>query len=285
MTYICVPGPWKQHKDVEVQQQARSEVPEPRAGEVIYVTKGDVLAWGGTAILERLPSGVVTKTPIPNPYRLAEEKAHRRNMRLEAQVYQKVGKHPRVPGMVGWDSDTCCLTMEYLDNGNLKDYVRQNSHTITPQLRLRWARQAAEALTVLHGVDVIHCDISPRNFLLDSDLDLKISDFGGASIAGAEPSATPATRFRHPGYDWDAAPLFRDDVFSIGSLIHFIMTGRYPYEEVSSEEVEKLYERREFPDVSNLLCGDIISECWHRQVDTAQAVLDFLTTIEENHAL
>ncbi|KAI9039929.1 zinc knuckle domain protein [Aspergillus affinis] len=221
---------------------------------------------GGTAILERLPSGTVMKTLIPSPYCRAEEDDHRRNMRLEAQIYTMIGEHPRVPKLIHWDLKTCCLEMEYLENGNLKEYVLQNDQSIILQLRLRWSRQAAEALTALHGVEVIHCDLSPRNFLLDSHLNVKIADFGDASLCGSDPSATPATRFRHPDYDWNVQPVFGDDIFSLGSLIYFIMTGSYPYEEISSDEVEKLYEIQQYPDVSSVVCGAMIMQCWRRQV-------------------
>lgn len=210
-------------------------------------------------------------------------------MRLEAQIYNKLGEHPRVPGSIAWDPETCCLTMEYLENGNLREYIRekhaQPSGIITPHLRLRWAKQAAEGVALLHAADVIHCDLSARNFLLDSNLNLKISDFGGASLGGSEPSACPATRYKPPGYDLDAMPMFRDDIFSLGSLIYFIMTGSYPYEEVASDEVEKLYEAEEFPEVSNLICGKIIQQCWCQQVDTAQAVADYLTLIQKQQFL
>lgn len=270
ITYICVSS-----EQVNIRQ--------PRYGEIIYVAKGEMLAWGGTAILERLPSGTVMKTPIPNPYCRPEEEDHRRNMRLEAQIYARIGEHPRVPKLIQWDHTTCCLEMEYLENGNLKEYVLQNHQNITPQIRLQWSRQAAEALAVLHGFEVMHCDLSPRNFLLDSHLNVKIADFGGASLCGAEPSATPATRFRHPGYDWNVPPVFGDDIFSLGSLIYFIMTGSYPYKEVSSDEVEKLYEARQFPDVSTISCGSIIMQCWSREVHSAKAVFDCLIAIGKDH--
>ncbi|EEP75415.1 predicted protein [Uncinocarpus reesii 1704] len=244
--YIRVPGPW----DTD---NANFKVPELNEEDIVYVTKGRRLAWGGTAILEQLPSGAVIKTPIPNPLcpPLAEDCL--RNMRVEAQVYRRIGEHARIPKLPHWDPDNCCLTMEYLQNGNLKEYIRRNKHsTIPPDLCLRWAQQAAEGLMVLHAAKVIHCDLCPRNCLLDSDLSLKICDFGGASLSGSEPSATPATRFLHPFYDYNILPVFRDDLFSLGSLIYFIMTGHYPYEEAPSDEVIKHYETQKFPDTRNV---------------------------------
>jgi serine/threonine protein kinase len=139
--------------------------------------------------------------------------------------------------------------MEYLENGNLRDYIRKNYAIITSELRLRWAKQAAEGLQILHSVNVVHCDISPRNFLLDGDLNLKISDFAGSSLSGSIPSAYANTRYRHPDGHWDIPPRFEDDIFGLGSLIYFIMTNNYPYEEVSSDDVERLYKDRQFPSL------------------------------------
>lgn len=244
----------------------------------MYVAKGEYLASGGTAFVERLPSGNVIKTPIPNPYCPPEERDNRRNMSLEAKVYERIGQHPCIPTVVDWDPETCSLVFEYLENGTLKNYIRQHPGTIPLQTRLKWAKQAAGAVAVLHSAKVVHCDISPRNFLLSSDLDLKISDFGGSSLCGTEPSASPETRFCPPGYDFDVPPVYGDDIFGLGSVIYFIMTDYYPYEDLSSDEVEKHYAVREFPDLSSVVAGAIIKQCWERQVETAKEVYDYLTT-------
>lgn len=269
------------HISGEIARRPDFKPPELKPGEMIYIAQGELLSMGGTAFVEMLPSGAVIKVPIPDIYHPREEEDHRQNMRLEAKIYKMIGEHPRVPKLLDWDPETCCLTMEYLENGNLREYIKQNQQEIPLRRRLQWSRQAAEGLALLHAADVIHCDLSPRNFLLDADLNLKISDFAGASICGSEPSATPATRFLPPGYDYNIPPVFGDDLFSLGSLIFFIMTNSYPYEEVTSDEVEKLYEAREFPNVSDLVCGTIIQQCWHRQVDTAVGVFDCLAAIEK----
>ena len=170
---------------------------------------------GGRAFLERLPCGHVMKTPKPNPVIPPEERMNRRKMRLEARIYKKIGENPRVPKIINWDPENDCLMMEYLENGNLKEYVRQSHTSITSELRLRWAKQAAEGPKILDTIEVVHCDVSPRNFLLDSALDLKISDFGGASLLGSSRSAAPGERFQAPGMDWDIPPVFEDDIFSL----------------------------------------------------------------------
>ncbi|KAF7125527.1 hypothetical protein CNMCM5793_001766 [Aspergillus hiratsukae] len=267
ISYITVPGLWERREH---------NIPKPQPGQVVYITKGKFLAWGGTAILERLPSGDVIKTPKPHP---DFHEDHCRNMRLEAQIYQTLGENSRVPRLINWNSDTCCLTLEYMDNGDIREYIRQHGQDLTDELRLHWAKQAAEGLAALHSIGVIHCDISPRNFLLDFDLNLKISDFGGASLSGSEPSAV-----RHPEFYWDAPPTFGDDIFSLGSLIYFIMTGSYPYADRDSDEVEKLYVSQHFPDVTYLRCGSIIYQCWTRNV-LALEVYSHIKMLEENRQL
>jgi serine/threonine protein kinase len=275
VTYICVPGPWQRQARPELPPK-HFEIPTPQPGEVIYVTKGSDIATGGTAFLERLPSGNVIKTPKPHPFFYQK---YCYNMRLEALIYEKIGSHRTIPRIIEWDSETCCLTMDYMANGNLRDYIRKHHGNITLQLREQWAMQAAEGLCVVHSVGAVHCDVSPRNFLVDDDLDLKISDFGGGSISNSTPTAICGTRFLPPAFDEDATPSFKDDIFSLGSTIYFIMTGRYPYEETASDKVEKLYEANIYPDVSYLTCGVVIKRCWEKRLDTAQEVLDCLKAL------
>ncbi|KAL2794870.1 kinase-like domain-containing protein [Aspergillus keveii] len=201
-------------------------------------------------------------------------------MRVEAKICAMIGDNPLVPKLISWDDETCCLEIEYLENGNLKEYVRQNNDNITLERRIQWSIQAAEAVGILHKHSVIHCDLSPRNFLLDSELNVRIADFGGASLCGSEPSAIPVTRFRPPRYDFDATPVFQDDLFSLGSLIYFIMTRFYPYEDLPSDKVESHFEVNEFPEISSTTGGSIIRKCWEQEATSAQSISASLAAIK-----
>jgi serine/threonine protein kinase len=114
--------------------------------------------------------------------------------------------------------------LEYLEK-NLGDYTR-NQSDISPGIRLRWAIQAAEGVLAIRSVGVVHCDISPRNFLLDHGLNLKISfrrliSCGLRTICGC----------RHQ----ISTPSAKDDLFSLGSLIYFLVVRKYPLEELASD--------------------------------------------------
>lgn len=163
-------------------------------------------------------------------------------MRTEAQVYKRLGAHPRIPRFIDWDSSVCCLTIEYLANGSLGESIAaraKNPRAISLSLRRPWAKQAAEGVRLLRSHGVVHGNNSPRNFLLDGELDLKIADFAGSSLSdshsgegsesglGLETYTFPLeTRFRHPSCEGEEhLPRFEDDVFGLESLIYFIMTG------------------------------------------------------------
>jgi serine/threonine protein kinase len=114
-------------------------------------------------------------------------------MTIESEIYKKLGPHSRLLKIIDWNPEECVLTMEYMPNGCLKDYLSTYNDKIPIRQRLQWAREAAEGLQLLHSANVIHCDVEPRNFLLDAELSLKIADFSGSSLEGSQASAELGT--------------------------------------------------------------------------------------------
>lgn len=62
------------------------------------------------------------------------------------------------------------------------------------------------------------------------------------------------------------------DLFALGSTLYEITQGTSPYEELPSNEVERFFTQKEFPDISGIVCGQIIKQCWLSQIDSAADV-------------
>lgn len=120
---------------------------------------------------------------------------------LEYKIYEKLGPHPRLIKIIHFDPIECTLTMEYMPNGTLQDYLQAHSEVSLTQ-RLQWVQEAAEGLQLVHLADIIHCDVEPKNFLLDANLGLRIADFSGSSLEGSKASACTGTRYSKSNFDW-----------------------------------------------------------------------------------
>jgi len=235
-------------------------------------SRGQTISGGLSGLIERLPSGDIVKSPWLG----SRATQSRSDITLEYQIYKRLGPHPRLVRIIAWDSEECALTIEYMSNGCLKDYLCAHNDEILETQRLRWIREAAEGVQLLHSAGVFHCDIAPKNFLLDADLSLKIADFGSSSLDGSRPSGCASTRFITPDFTFRTPPTVQEDLYALGSTMYNIMTGKAPYQELESDEVERRYCAQDFPDITDIPCGKIIQRCWRSDVVSAQEVCDFV---------
>ncbi|KYK55228.1 hypothetical protein DCS_07190 [Drechmeria coniospora] len=240
-------------------------VPPPDAR--VIQGKGEFVAAGVTSLVERLPNGDIIKTPWDD----AERGDCVQDIITEAKIYQMLGEHPRLVKFIDWDPVQHSIVLEFMPHGTLQQYVEHHFGDISRQEQFRWVRQAAEGLHLLHESGILHCDVGPHNFLLDSALDLKIADFGGSSVNGSSASICPGIRYRVPSVEWrpGQAPTLSEDLFALGSVVFFIFTGNSPFYELEEEEVEKNYKAGVFPDTSGIPCADIIHLCWQQRAKSA----------------
>lgn len=101
--------------------------------------------------------------------------------------------------------------------------------------RVKFIRQAAEALAAVHAAGFIHRDICPRNLIFTEDCEtLKLTDFG-LTIPATPPFLQPGNRTGTPNYMApELARRFptdhRVDVFAFGVTAYQICTGMLPWE-------------------------------------------------------
>lgn len=128
-----------------------------------------------------------------------------------------------------FDEGNCSYTMEPAET-TLEDYVRKND--LSDDIKLTCVRQVLYIMSEVHKKDIIHRDISANNIFLISGM-LKIADFG----LGKDLQVFTSHQTLHTNavgqYSYCAPEQFmmlkdadkRSDVYSLGRVINFIMTG------------------------------------------------------------
>ncbi|KAF9544342.1 hypothetical protein EC957_012223 [Mortierella hygrophila] len=81
------------------------------------------------------------------------------------------------------------LLLENCQNGTVWDWIRHHPERVDYRQWLTWALQLLEAVDCIHEAGLVHHDIKPHNILLNSSLDVKLSDFG-ASRFGTKDKGT-----------------------------------------------------------------------------------------------
>ncbi len=142
--------------------------------------------------------------------------------------------HPNIVRIydIGVADDHLFLAMEYFPGGDLR--ARMKRPMPWPEA-LAYLRQMAAALGALHAVGVLHRDVKPGNLLLREDGSAAFIDFGLARQLGLESDITGiGTIFGTPHYmspeQGHGSPLDeRSDLYSLGVVLHEMLTGEKPY--------------------------------------------------------
>lgn len=178
--------------------------------------------------------------------------------------------HPRIVEFIGFIMETLSIVMEYMSDGTLADYLKQNTNSIIPWSTRYWfIADIAEGMTYLHSkrglngkpkVEVFHQDLKPANILLNIEngvLRRKISDLGLAAIkdqcvdataSGAQKydkflQSNPTSFVAHQGgtYAYMAPELLRGSrKVRIFLLISFLFLSLYPTSASSSASLPRL---------------------------------------------
>ena len=209
-------------------------------------------------------------------------KQNMESCRSEADAYLILGIHPLVATCLSIGPHKDYVDLEYYQNGNLKEYVDSNRAQITQTDLKRWAHQMIESVAYVHSKGIRHSDIRLDQWLLDLGLNARISDFN-ASGFDFQPdlglAARPAIGCEKPSHflprDPEADSTVQSDLFALGSSLYELVTGQSPYEGLSDESIELLFQKENFPSTETILLGDVIANCWKQKYHSAKDILDY----------
>lgn len=194
----------------------------------------------------------------------------RRALQVESQILQALGQHERLVEYVR--TTDCGLVLRYAVNGDIHQYIRKTpAIQIRTGQRLLWAEQAAEAVSFVHSRGVIHSDIHPNNFLLDENMNIRLCDFSGSTLGALDGQAMESSRYWLPR-DPIAKSTLRSDLFALGSVLYWIITGHEPYENLLDTEVTSRFAEGEHPALGHIVGYTAFQGCWEGAFEDAEEV-------------
>jgi serine/threonine protein kinase len=152
---------------------------------------------------------------------------------------------------IGEQSGQLYMVNELIAGENLRERLRDGALTVRETLDI--GSQIADGIATAHEAGITHRDLKPENLILTSAKTVKILDFGLARVDVAKPIApTDRTRTVHHqtqpgtvmgtpyymspeqarGLDTD----YRSDQFSLGVILHEMLTGKQAFRRASIPE-------------------------------------------------
>ena len=130
--------------------------------------------------------------------------------------------------------------MALLPGGDLKSRVRAHPGGMPPAQALAVAAALARALDAAHARGIVHRDVKPENILFTADGAPQLTDFGiaHAVASGTRMTATGMSigtpHYMSPEQAQGSAVDSRSDLYSLGVVLHELLTGRVPYDSESA---------------------------------------------------
>lgn len=180
----------------------------------------------------RLQRQVALKVLSPH---LATTSPPRKRFLREARSCAAI-KHPNVVHLYDVaDTPIPFIAMELVEGQTLQDRIDEAGPLEIPEV-IEIAKQLATGLEAAHSAGLIHRDIKPSNILIENRGRLRavITDFGLARAVDdaclTQSGVLAGTPIFMSPEQAQGQPLdYRTDLFSLGSLLYVMITGRMPF--------------------------------------------------------
>lgn len=212
-----------------------------------------------------------------------------KDFKEEIALMKNIGYHKNIVNIIGSCTvrQPLCLAVEYMPNGNLLDYLRDERNkrlhkAIDPEASPRvavedlmsYAWQISKGMEFLESKNVVHRDLAARNILVGHNNLVKISDFGLSRQYSHEPIYIGKSLTRKLPLKWmSVEAIFHkeftsaSDVWSFGVVLFEIVTfGGTPYPFIGHRELCKLLKsgyRMEKPENCGQELYDVMCHCWN----------------------
>ncbi|KAE8671538.1 Tesmin/TSO1-like CXC domain-containing protein, putative isoform 1 [Hibiscus syriacus] len=198
-------------------------------------------------------------------------------------------KYPSADGRNSLPSRACCVVVEYLPGGTLKQYlIRNRRKKLALKVVVQLALDLSRGLSYLHSKKIVHRDVKTENLLLDAHKNVKIADFGVARVEAWNPcemtGETGTLGYMAPEV-LNGKPYNRKcDVYSFGICLWEIYCCDMPYPDLSFIEISSAVVREnlrpEIPRCCPSSLANIMRKCWDANPKNRPEMEEVVTMLE-----
>lgn len=195
----------------------------------------------------------ITQDPV-------KAKVFRKLLLTEASLAGKLS-HPHIVKIFDAviDSNVNYIVMEYVNGSTLEKYAEvDNLLPFSSVAEIIY--KCCKALEYAQTRGVIHRDIKPANILLQGETNIKISDFGAATVQTlqvTQVNGVGSPAYMSPEQVRELPLTHQTDIYSLGVTMYKLLTGKLPfdasnrysmiYQTINVEPVQPSMLRREIP--------------------------------------
>ena len=157
----------------------------------------------------------------------------------------------------GDENDLHYILMDYIDGQNLK-YHTLTSGPMEPARALDYALQIAEGLDTAYKNGVVHRDIKPQNIVINSQGEVKITDFGLArsreTVTLTQSNVFMGTAYYIPPEQAESGRSadIRSDLYSVAAVLFEMLSGHPPYEGDSAVDIVVKHMNDKVPPICSI---------------------------------
>ena len=164
----------------------------------------------------------------------SKDEDFRRRFHAEGQAVAMVS-HPNIVAVydVSSSGEADYIVMELIDGISLKQYMEKKG-VLNWKETLHFGIQISKALEHAHSRGIVHRDIKPHNVMVLKNGSVKVADFGIARVMSQGNTLTKealgSVHYISPEQAKGGRVDDRSDIYSLGTVMYEMMTGRPPYD-------------------------------------------------------
>ncbi len=207
---------------------------------------GRLLGRGASAAVYLAQDGlsgdqVAVKVLDAAPTNDAEAAMHaERFFHTESQLAGRL-RHPHVVSILdaGISDGLRFVVMDYVEGSTLQDWCTP-AHLLPVPRAVEILYKCCGALHHASQIGVVHRDIKPANILVTPGFDVKVSDFGAAMMLRGDTtqvSGVGSPAYMSPEQVRGDELSYHTDMFSLGATAYHVLTGRRPFDGISTYDL------------------------------------------------